>query len=56
MTLEEQAESAGGRVEVLLGNHEVMNLMRNLRDVNPHVYTSFIDGESEARRKTAFRA
>ena len=56
MTLEAQAESAGGRVEVLLGNHEVMNLMRDVRDVNPQVYASFIDGESEARRKTAFRA
>ena len=48
MTLEAQAESAGGRVEVLLGNHEVMNLMRDVRDVNPQVYASFIDGESEA--------
>ena len=56
MTLEEQAESSGGRVEVLLGNHEVMNLMRNVRDVNPQVYASFTDGESKARRKTAFRA
>ncbi len=56
MSLEAQAESAGGRVEVLLGNHEVMNLMRDVRDVNPQVYASFIDGESEARRKTAFRA
>ena len=56
MTLEEQAESAGGRVEVLLGNHEVMNLMRDVRDVNPQVYASFIDGKSEARRKAAYRA
>ena len=30
--------------------------MRDVRDVNPHVYASFIDGESEARRKTAYRA
>ena len=56
MTLEDQAESAGGRVEVLLGNHEVMNLMSNVRDVNPQVYASFVDGESEARRQTAYRA
>ncbi len=55
-TLEAQAESAGGRVAVLLGNHEVMNLVRDVRDVNPQVYASFIDGESEVRRKTAFRA
>ena len=56
MTLEVQAESVGGRVAVLLGNHEVMNLMGDVRDVNPDVYASFSDGESEARRKTAFRA
>ena len=56
MELEPQAEAAGGRVRVLLGNHEVMNLMRDVRDVNPQVYASFIDGESEARRKSAFRA
>ena len=55
MELEPQAEAAGGRVRVLLGNHEVMNLMRNVRDVNPQVYASFIDGESEARRKAAYR-
>ena len=56
MELEPQADAAGGRVRVLLGNHEVMNLMRDVRDVNPQVYASFIDGESEARRTSAFRA
>ena len=56
MTLEEQAESSGGRVEVLLGNHEVMNLMRDVRDVNPQVYAGFIDSKSEGRRKSAYRA
>ena len=56
MTLEEQAESSGGRVEVLLGNHEVMNLMRDARDVNPQVYAGFADSTSEARRTSAYRA
>ncbi len=56
MTLEEQAESSGGRVNVLLGNHEVMNLMRDMRDVAPESYTSFADSKSEARRKAAYRA
>ena len=56
MTLEEQAESSGGRVEVLLGNHEVMNLMRDVRDVNPQVYAGFADSTSEARRTSAYRA
>ena len=43
-------------MEVLLGNHEVMNLMRDVRDVNPQVYAGFIDSKSEARRKSAYRA
>ena len=55
MALEEQAQSADGRVVVLLGNHEVMNLVRNVRDVNPQVYASFTDSKSESRRKAAFR-
>ena len=32
MRLQEQAEAAGGRVHVLLGNHELMNLTGDLRD------------------------
>ena len=30
MRLEGEAKAAGGRVEVLLGNHEVMNMLREL--------------------------
>ena len=32
MALEDQAKSAGGRAFALLGNHEVMNLVRETRD------------------------
>ena len=34
MSLEDQAKSAGGRVEVLLGNHEMMNMLREMTDVS----------------------
>ena len=44
MTLERQADAAGGQVVALLGNHETMNLMRNVRDVGPGTYASFADG------------
>jgi len=56
IALEPQARAAGGRVEVLLGNHEGMNLVGDLRDVNPAVYAAFADGESEARRSAAYDA
>jgi hypothetical protein len=54
MSLEEEAAKAGGNVVALLGNHEVMNLMGDLRYVTPGNYASFADGESEKRRTTAY--
>jgi hypothetical protein len=56
MRLEEDARRAGGRVEVLLGNHEGMNLLREIRDVSPQAYAAFADGRSESRRDKAFEA
>jgi hypothetical protein len=53
-TLEGSARRAGGRVDVLLGNHEVMNLVGIYRDVNPAVYASFADRGSERRRERAY--
>ncbi len=55
MRLEGEARRAGGRVEVLLGNHEVMNLLGDLRYVNPAVYESFADARSEKRRRRAWK-
>ena len=55
MSLEEQAAKAGGRVVSLLGNHEVMNLMGDLRYVPPETYASFADSESEKRQKSAYQ-
>ena len=55
MTLEKEATQAGGRVVSLLGNHEMMNIMGDLRYVVPVNYTSFADGNSEKRQKAAFQ-
>ena len=54
--LQGEAEAAGGRVHVLLGNHEVMNLMRDLRYVNVKSYGDFVDEEKPADRKNGLRA
>ena len=54
MTLERQAEAAGGRVIVLLGNHETMNLTRLLQDVSPAAIATFADDRSERRRVDAY--
>ncbi|MDQ1409616.1 MAG: hypothetical protein QOJ41_1351 [Acidobacteriaceae bacterium] len=55
MLLEKEAASAGGRVLVLLGNHEVMNVLGDVRYVPAEDYASFADGESENRRKAAYQ-
>ncbi len=55
LSLDEQSAKAGGRVVALLGNHEMMNLMGDLRYVTVGNYASFVDSESENRRQTAFQ-
>ncbi|HVS66636.1 MAG TPA: metallophosphoesterase [Thermoanaerobaculia bacterium] len=47
--LQEQAPASGGRVVVLLGNHEAMNLTGFYRDVNPEAYSSFVEEGSQER-------
>ena len=56
MNLEPQANAAGGRVIVLLGNHELMNLAGDFRDVTPAIYATFADDRSENRRRDAYEA
>jgi hypothetical protein len=56
MGLEQQAKAAGGRLVVLLGNHELMNLAGDFRDVTPEIYATFADGRSEERRRQAYDA
>ena len=55
MRLQQEAAAAGGKVIVLLGNHEGMNLVGFFRDVNPDLYATFVDKKSEKRRKTAYK-
>ena len=43
MRLEREALAAGGRVHVLLGNHEVMNMLGDLRYLTPDELASYAD-------------
>lgn len=56
MSLQAEAAAAGGNVIVLLGNHEALNLVGEVRDVAPEVFASFADAQSDARRQQAFEA
>ena len=54
MALEKAAPNVGGRVVSLLGNHEVMNIMGDLRYVTPENYASFGDSNSDQRQKAGY--
>ncbi|RPJ53211.1 MAG: protein-tyrosine-phosphatase [Acidobacteria bacterium] len=54
MRLEEQALKAGGRVHVLLGNHETMNLFGDLRYVTEGEYAAFRTPRSKEVRDAYF--
>jgi TPR repeat protein len=54
MTLEKQAEAAGGGVHCLIGNHEAMNVYGDLRYVSPAELASFRSGTGEASRVVAY--
>ncbi|HEX8702666.1 MAG TPA: metallophosphoesterase, partial [Myxococcaceae bacterium] len=43
MRLEREALAAGGRVHVLIGNHEVMNMVGDLRYLTPEELASYAD-------------
>ena len=55
MQLEEQAPLVGGMVHQLLGNHEVMNLVGDLRYVSPGEYAAFAEDELPEERERWFR-
>jgi hypothetical protein len=48
MSLETQASRAGGAVHAVLGNHEVMNMVGELRDATPQIFETF-GGETAMR-------
>ena len=56
MRLEPQARRAGGHVHALVGNHEAMNVMGDLRYVHPGEYAAFADRRSARRRDQYYRA
>ena len=55
MALEAKAAAQGGRYVQLLGNHEVMNLLGDLRYVTPENFAEFADADSEERQRRAWR-
>ncbi len=56
ISLEKQAEKAGGRAHILMGNHEVMNIIGDLRYVTNETYASYAsDKSAELREKTYAR-
>ncbi|MDH3372397.1 MAG: metallophosphoesterase [Gammaproteobacteria bacterium] len=56
MRLEGEAADAGGKVHVLIGNHEAMNLVGDLRYVSAAEYAAFADEESAEERQRWFEA
>ena len=55
MSLQRQAPRDGGAVIALLGNHEVMNLIGDLRYVTPEIFREFATPDSERRRGDAWK-
>jgi len=54
MRLEREASRAGGRVHALIGNHEVMNVLGDLRYVSAEEYAAFRTSDSESLRERAY--
>ena len=55
MALQPAAAQAGGRVHVLLANHEAMQLAGELDYVSAEEFASYADVEDPARRESAYR-
>ncbi len=55
MRLQAEADDAGGRVHLVLGNHEVMNLVGDLRYTSDAEFAAFAKEEDSKGRKAAFK-
>jgi len=55
MRLELEARDAGGAVHVLLGNHEVMNIVGDLRYVSGAEYAAFAGSDDDRLREEAWQ-
>ena len=51
MRLEDEALAAGGQVHVLIGNHEMMNMIGDLRYVSKSEYAAFAKDETQRQRE-----
>jgi len=56
MRLEDEALAAGGKVQVLIGNHESMNMIGDLRYVSKAEYSAFAEDETSEQRERWFNA
>ncbi len=56
MRLESEAAEAGGRVHLILGNHEVMNMTGELDYVSAEEYAAFAADASDGRRAEEYSA
>jgi Calcineurin-like phosphoesterase len=54
--LQKEAPRRGGKVYVILGNHEAMNLIGDNRYTTPGEYAAFVDSQSAARRDKVYEA
>ena len=54
MDLEKKAEKAGGRIHLLIGNHEAMNVVGILDLVSDEEYEAFVDRNSKKLSDKAF--
>ncbi|RZV41415.1 MAG: metallophosphoesterase, partial [Acidimicrobiales bacterium] len=55
MKLQSQASKAGGQLHVVAGNHELMNLMGDLRYVSAGEYAAFAGDETQDMRASAYK-
>ena len=56
MRLQGQARRTGGRVIVVLGNHEAMNMTDDLRYVHPGEFAAFTNADSDRLRRRVYEA